>query len=128
MGSRLDSVTDWTERAKLGGFKLSAIAVRLGVSPRHLRRYFWLRFRLSPKDWLQQHRMEAAKSLLDAEHTIKEVSAIVGFQNATHFSRAFKRTTGVSPGDYSHGFRACLSHDVRSGSEMSGSGRPCELR
>lgn len=124
MSSRLDRIGDWAKRAREANYKLSAVATGLGVTSRHLRRYFWTRFRLSPKDWLRQHRMDEARSLLETDHSVKEVASIVGFQNSTHFSRAFKRSNGVAPGDYSHRTQSCAERNVPSGSEMSDLG-PC---
>ncbi|SEM00857.1 transcriptional regulator, AraC family [bacterium A37T11] len=46
-------------------------------------------------------RMEHARQLLlSREKNINEISEIVGYKNATHFTQAFKRRFGVTPGKY----------------------------
>ena len=42
----------------------------------------------------------AGRMLKDCSRTIKEISAALGFADATAFHRAFKRWTGVTPGEY----------------------------
>ena len=52
-------------------------------------------------DYLQNLRIEEAKRLLEAgERPAEEVSAEVGYEDASFFRRLFRRSTGLSPGQY----------------------------
>lgn len=82
---------------------VSAAARVAGVSPFHFQRMFKLAFGLTPMQFLQQTRLEAARRLL--AHTSDEVTAIcfaVGFESPGSFSWLFRKRFGRSP----RGFRA----------------------
>ena len=52
-------------------------------------------------DHLQSLRIEEAKRLLEAgERPAEDVSVEVGYEDASFFRRLFRRTTGLSPGQY----------------------------
>jgi AraC-like DNA-binding protein len=54
--------------------------------------------RVSYSDLVQQVRFEQATRLLARERTkVIDVALSLGYEDASHFSRAFKRITGVSP-------------------------------
>lgn len=81
------------------------VAKRLNISARTLQR------RLN--DWgvtfeelVDEYRRERAlKLMLRADHSILEVAYSLGYSDPAHFTRAFKRWTGISPKSY----RAALS-------------------
>lgn len=53
---------------------------------------------ITPQDFLIRYRMMKACELLSYTNiSISEISASVGYPNALHFSRAFKKSYGVSP-------------------------------
>lgn len=55
----------------------------------------------SPIEYLLRKRVEAASKLLrTTDHSISEISGIVGFSNPSYFSQFFKRTTQLSPSSY----------------------------
>jgi len=86
--------------AKDGEYKMSALNDRIGVSERHLRRVFDDGIGMSPKEWLRQERMVAARSLLREGLPIKEVAGDLGFSTAKSFSRDFQLFHGVRPSDF----------------------------
>lgn len=56
---------------------------------------------LSPTNYYQQRRVQrAAQLLLDPEKTVAEVSYILGYCDASHFSNIFKRYRGTTPKAY----------------------------
>lgn len=56
---------------------------------------------ISPKKYLQEIRIEHAKSLLmQNKYLIQEISEMTGYKNQYHFIRQFKDYTGVTPGKY----------------------------
>ena len=89
-----------TKIARDGDYKMSSLSDRIGVSERHLRRVFEEGIGISPKDWLRQERMVAARSLLREGSPIKEVAIDLGFTTAKMFSRDFQLFHGVKPTDF----------------------------
>ncbi|WOX06807.1 AraC family transcriptional regulator [Microbulbifer pacificus] len=79
------------------------VADMLGMSLRNLQR------RLSEqgtsyKDILEQTRKRLAIKYIDEAHlSLGEIGYLVGFASVTNFNRAFKRWTGVTPGEYRDG-------------------------
>ncbi len=86
--------------AREGEYRMASLCDRIGVSERHLRRVFEEGIGISPKDWLRQERMVAARSLLREGSPIKEVAVDLGFTTAKMFSRDFQLFHGVKPTDF----------------------------
>ncbi|MDR2837939.1 MAG: helix-turn-helix domain-containing protein [Azonexus sp.] len=77
---------------------VAAIAARLGVSDRHLRRIFAAWFGVSPLQYWQTRRLLTAKQLLaDTRLSITEVALASGFTSARRFSAAFLARYGLHP-------------------------------
>jgi len=78
--------------------QLHAISEHLGVTPNHLSSLFSRETGKSFREYLALVRVEAAKRLLDGSSLrIREVGEKVGYLNIEHFSRVFKKLTGVPP-------------------------------
>lgn len=81
---------------------LKEISRFLRLSRSHLSTQFHKECGRSFSDYLTEVRIEAAKRLLaTSSERVYEVAAQVGYSNAEHFSRVFKKRTGLSPGKYS---------------------------
>jgi len=86
--------------ANLGIPSLETIAANFNTSPRSLQRKLqeegltYQRMADSIRKSLAIHFLESGK------HPIKEVSYILGYNELSAFSRAFKRWTGTTPGSY----------------------------
>lgn len=79
------------------------IAQHVGMSREHFTRVFTLHAGTSPYHYILTSKIEAACNLLrQGTLTCKEVSARLGFDHITHFTRSFKRLTGCTPGDFRH--------------------------
>ena len=89
-----------TAIAREGDYKLTSLIERIGISDRHLRRVFEEGIGISPKEWLRQQRMVAARSLLLQGSPIKEVASDLGFTTAKMFSRDFQLFHGVKPTEF----------------------------
>jgi AraC-like DNA-binding protein len=86
---------------------VGAIAEALGVSPRYVQMLF-AEAGATPSAYVLDRRLElAARRLAQGvgRGGVTEVALGVGFNDVTHFGRAFRRRFGVSPSDYSSGAR-----------------------
>ena len=80
---------------------LTHYAHLIGISYVQFIRKFEAYTKKSPSAYLNELRMELAKSLLsESELLIKEISARCGFENEYYFSNRFKKYAGISPTEY----------------------------
>jgi len=86
---------------------VAVIAGALGVSPRYVQMLFAAES-TTPSAFVQERRLRmAAEQLRRADAPcITDVAMAVGFNDLTHFGRAFRRRYGVTPRDYRDGARA----------------------
>ncbi|MBI5592163.1 MAG: helix-turn-helix transcriptional regulator [Deltaproteobacteria bacterium] len=70
------------------------------LSPFYFQRLFIENTGVSPHDYLVQFRIKKARALLLEGHGIAGVALDTGFADQSHFTRSFKRVTGVTPGGY----------------------------
>ncbi len=72
-----------------------------GMEKSQFYRYYHQFFHISPGNDLIQARIQRAQYLLTNQAAqIQQIAAECGFSEATHFSRQFKRCTGMSPREY----------------------------
>ncbi len=77
------------------------MAKLIGVSVPRLHVMFREIFRLSPHRYLLEARVKAARmKLLVTDTSIQDIAFATGFDDPYHFSRAFKRLTGLAPSLY----------------------------
>lgn len=82
-------------------FNAAQTASAAGVSTSHLRALFDRWAGESPKRFHTRCRIDQARRLIIEQHlTVTEVAHHVGFDDPAHFSRVFKRITGVAPSAY----------------------------
>jgi AraC-like DNA-binding protein len=86
--------------AREGQYKMASLCDRIEVSERHLRRVFEDGLGISPKDWLRQERMVAARALLRQGSPIKAVAHDLGYTTAKMFSRDFQAFYTMKPTDF----------------------------
>ncbi len=80
---------------------LAEIAQVCGVSEGYFRRLFREYSGENPVDFRQKHRIEKAKQLLLLDtHSIGEIAEELHFSDIYHFSKTFKKLTGISPQKY----------------------------
>ena len=79
---------------------LSLVAEIVGISERTLQRRLAQRGS-TYSDIVQEARFSIASDLMaDSDMNIADIAFAAGYENAPHFSRAFKRLTGMTPRDY----------------------------
>lgn len=85
---------------------LPLLAQRLGLSPRSLQRRFQRATGLTVTQYLQQLRVEHAKTLLaDSALPVAEVAAQSGYQDLPAFHRVFGRISGQTPAAFRKSLR-----------------------
>ena len=91
-------------RQNLTSFNLNIadIAYQMNISRTHFFRKLKSVTGMTPNQYLQEARLQAARQLLESgEHeTVKAVSLSVGFKKSSYFSSLFKERFGVSPSNY----------------------------
>lgn len=71
------------------------------LSAFHFLRSFKGSLGITPAKYVLDCRVERARSLLRSSHlTISEIAIRVGFEDLSHFSRAFRRVVGVPPSTF----------------------------
>ncbi len=82
-------------------WNVSAMAAQLHISAGYLQLLYKRQFGVSCMDDVIASRIRLAKDYLT--HTrlrVQEIAAICGYNNAEHFSRQFRKLTGVTPGEF----------------------------
>ena len=98
----LKRTTDYLLAHLADDVALAELADIAGLSPHHFCRSFKQSTGLPPHAWLCARRIEQAKALM-SEHPrmgLTEVALCVGYESQAAFGVAFKRATGVTPGQW----------------------------
>lgn len=86
----------WTETPAL-----AALAQEVGVHSVSLARAFRRHFQCSIGEYLRRLRIEhACQQISQTDASLIEIAHAVGFYDQSHFSRTFKRQTGLTPAEY----------------------------
>lgn len=94
---------------------IQEIADQLNVNRSYLTTIFNQKFKISPKEYLNQVRMKRARYLLESTYEpIKFIAYSVGFSDSLYFSKAFKHFYQVSPRDLRKSFHKQQSEDLPS--------------
>lgn len=80
----------WSQLAEIAQFRATLLARHCGLSLRQLQRRFRSEFGLTPKQWLQLRRMEAAHKLVSKGLRAKDIAAALFFKDSSHFSKVYK--------------------------------------
>ena len=77
------------------------IAGSVGVHPVHLVREFRKHYRLTVGEYLRRLRVEfACRKLTDTDTPLIDIALAAGFSQQSHFTKTFKKLTGVTPNQY----------------------------
>jgi AraC family transcriptional regulator len=104
-GRRLKLTLDYLEANLHSNLRIHELARRVGLSPNYFCSAFERSIGMPPHRWVLQRRIERAKNMLAERKTrLVEIADVLGFADQSHFSRLFRRFTGITPGR----FRASL--------------------
>lgn len=82
-------------------YGIDDIAAELGISASHCNRVFRHVYGISPRVYLSELVLHEAKLLLSNPLlTVQRISSVLGYRDIAHFSRQFKRWSGISPSEY----------------------------
>lgn len=85
----------------MGNLTLADLARELHLSESYIIRLFSRYLRQTPMKYYTHLKIEAASALLTCtELSVKEIAAKLGFSSEFHFSRQFKKKTGLAPTYY----------------------------
>ncbi|MGH8944741.1 MAG: helix-turn-helix transcriptional regulator [Acidimicrobiia bacterium] len=79
---------------------LAAAGELIGANPTHLARCFTRALGIAPHAYLLGRRIDAARQRLLEGQPPADVAVSVGFYDQAHFTRYFKRHTGITPGRF----------------------------
>jgi two-component system response regulator YesN len=80
---------------------LAGVANHLHRHPNYVSFLFKSQLGITFRDYLRKIRIEESKSMMKIPPAkINDIALRVGYQDVSHFNRAFKKVTGLSPSDY----------------------------
>ena len=88
------------ELAAKANYDSRALAKLCNLSTRQLQREFRRCFGLSPQQWLDEQRLNAAGPLLLSGEPVKKVAYDLGFKQTSHFCRKFKVQHRMTPSEF----------------------------
>jgi transcriptional regulator GlxA family with amidase domain len=89
---------------------IARVTVKAGIAERTLKRRFKAATGNSLIEYVQNLRVEEAKTLLESSDLpVDEISFKAGYSDSSFFRRLFKRLTGLSPSQYRKMFQPILS-------------------
>lgn len=80
---------------------LTELAGAAGVHPSHLAQVFREQYRCTPGEFVRRLRVERAiQRMVEPDASLSDIALAVGFSDQSHFSRVFKRATGMTPAQF----------------------------
>jgi transcriptional regulator GlxA family with amidase domain len=103
---------------------VESVEKQSGLAPRSFKRRFKAATGLTVIGYVQQLRVEHAKSLLESADTnVDDISWRIGYEDVGFFRRLFKRLTGLTPRDYRRKFQLPRAGRFRRGNPAASLGR-----
>jgi AraC family transcriptional regulator of arabinose operon len=101
-GTAVDPRITWTvgymQRHLAEPIGVAELAALVNLSPSRFRHLFGAQTGLGPGQYLQRLRLRRARLLIERTFlSVKEVMALVGYNDPSHFSKDFRRYHGLSP-------------------------------
>lgn len=94
----LQKITDYIQKNLTSAITVSDISAIYGVSPSYIARLFRNWYNCSPTKYIQQEKMNFARSLISyGEMNVSEIADYLGYSNVYYFSRVYKNILGNSP-------------------------------
>jgi AraC family transcriptional regulator len=98
---QLRRVLDYFHEHLSSDVSVESVALLTGLSQSQFARAFRASMGVSPYRWFLQARVKHAKMLLlSGAHGLADIALQLGFTDQSHFTKAFYRVTGTTPGEW----------------------------
>jgi AraC family transcriptional regulator len=98
-GRQLRRVAEFIDAHLEQDLMLDDLAALVDLSPKHFARAFRQSTGAPPHRWLIERRIERAKALLSlGDDSLAHIALACGFADQSHFTAAFRKCVGVTPG------------------------------
>lgn len=95
---RITWIVDFMHRHMSEPLSVASLSARLNLSRSRFTALFTAQTGLAPMRYLQRARLRRARLLVERTFlSVKEVMAVVGYNDPSHFTRDFRREHGVPP-------------------------------
>src|SRR3954464_10246978 len=95
---RITWIVSHMQRHLQESMSVGELATRINLSESRFRAIFTAQTGVGPAQYLQRLRLRRARLLIERTFlTVKEVMALVGYNDPSHFSRDFRRLHGITP-------------------------------
>jgi transcriptional regulator GlxA family with amidase domain len=106
-GGPIKAIHEWILSNLSKDLSVEALASKSGMSERNFARLFKRQTQMTPGDFVESARVEAARRMLEENHgSLKMVAAKYGFTNQGGLRRAFVRRLKVTPAEYRATFQS----------------------
>ncbi|WP_420149933.1 AraC family transcriptional regulator [Spirosoma sp.] len=97
---RINRICQYVEQHYADPVDIRAVADLASMTVPAFCRYFKRMTRQTYTDFVNEYRVNQARSMLQSARTVADVGFAVGFNNLSHFNKTFRTVTGQTPSTY----------------------------
>ena len=105
INDRIEAIYQAIHQCPERKYYISDLARQAGLTPQHFNCVFKKLYGISIPQCVTKARMERAIALLLAHHSIKYITAALGYKQVINFHKTFKKITGLTPKQYYYRYR-----------------------
>ncbi len=101
INKQIDYIKHFIDNNYSEDIKLEGLSKMAYMNKFHLISEFKQSYRVTPIDYLILKRIEVTKNLLiSTNHSMEEISSIVGFNSQSYFNQVFRKKVGITPSQF----------------------------
>ena len=101
INKQIDYIKNFIDNNYSEDIKLEGLSKMAYMNKFHLISEFKQSYRVTPIDYLILKRIEVTKNLLiSTNHSMEEISSIVGFNSQSYFNQVFRKKVGITPSQF----------------------------